>query len=109
MYTRNTLGRIRFKCLEFRNGEVLPGVPCELDLIRLGGKVKKGFFLSLCHYRNENEARCVTPQPLGLLRSITTSRFVRYALIRASLLIKHDISGRLQHLVYRFFGAIKET
>ena len=42
------------------------------------------------------------PQPLGLFRTTTTSRFVRYALTRASLLLKRDISLRLRTLVYGF-------
>jgi len=108
MFTRDTLEKIRFRCLEFRNGQVIWGL-CELDLIRLRSRVKKGFFLRICHYKNANEARCVTPQPLGWLRRVTTSRVVRYALIRASLLTRYHLSGKLQPIVYRFLGAIKET
>jgi hypothetical protein len=107
MLTRHTLEKIRFRCLEFKNGEViLEGCMRELDLIKLGSKAKKGFFISIDHYKSENEAKSVNPQPLGLFRSITTSRFVRYILISTSIILKHDISGRLARLVYSFLPEI---
>ena len=107
MMNRRTVEKIRFRCLEFKNGEViLEGCMRELDLIKLGSKVKKGFFVSINHYKSENEAKSVNPQPLGLLRSITTSRFVRYILISTSIILKHDISGRLSRLVYKFLPEV---
>ena len=107
MLNRRTLEKIRFRCLEFKNGEVIrEGCMRELDLIKLGSKVKRGFFVSINHYKSENEAKGVNPQPLGLFRSITTSRFVRYILISTSIILKHDISGRLSLLVYRFLPEV---
>jgi len=105
MLNRRTLEKISFRCLEFKNGEVI--LLQELDLIKLGSKVKKGFFLCINHYKSKNEAKSVDPQPLGLFRSITTSRFVRYILISASIMLRHDISGRLARLVYRFLPEIR--
>jgi len=108
MLNRRTLEKISFRCLEFKNGEVIrEGCMRELDLIKLGSKVKKGFFLCINHYKSKNEAKSVDPQPLGLFRSITTSRFVRYILISASIMLRHDISGRLARLVYRFLPEIR--
>lgn len=107
MLTRHTLEKIRFRCLEFKNDEVIrEGCMREMDLIRLGSKVKKGFFLSVSHYKSKNEAKSVDPQPLGLFRSITTSRFVRYTLISASIMLRRDISGKLARLVYRLLPEV---
>lgn len=102
MLTRGTLERVKFRCREFKNGKMIgEGEMLEMDLIGLGSRVKKGFFLSVCHYYNENEARCVTPQPLGLFRRIANSSFVRYGLIRASLVARRDIALKLQFSLYR--------
>ena len=107
MLNRHTLEKIRFRCLEFKNSEVIhEGCMRELDLIKLGSEVKKGFFVFINHYKSENEAKSVNPQPLGLFRSITTSRFVRYILISTSIILKHDISGRLSRLVYKFLPEV---
>ncbi len=107
MLNRYTVEKIRFRCLEFKNGEVIrEGCMRELDLIKLGSKVKRGFFVSINHYKNKNEAKGVSPQSLGLFRNITASRFVRYILISASIVLKHDISGKLARLVYRFLPEI---
>ena len=107
LLTRGTLEKIKLRCYEFKNGEVLDdGHALEMDLARLRLKIKRGYFLSICHYKNESEAVCIDPQPLGFQR-ITSSSFARYALIKASIMVRHDISYRLQVLLYRFLGAIK--
>ena len=109
MLTRGTLEKIKIRCYEFRNGEALDdGLALEMDLIRLRSKIKRGYFLSICHYINESEAVCIDPHPLGL-RRITNSSLVRYTLTRASIMVKHDISIRLQVLIYRFLGIMKRT
>ncbi|MBA7625851.1 hypothetical protein ES703_33285 [subsurface metagenome] len=103
MLHRSTLEKLKFRCYEFKNGDVIDeGVTLEMDLTKLGQRVRKGFFLSICHYTNECEARCIDPQPMGLFRKITNSSLFRYVLIRASIVTRHDISGRLQFLVYNF-------
>jgi len=108
MFTRGVLEKLRFRCLEFKNGELIgEGHMCELNLIELGSRTKKGFFLSIVHYKSEKEAASVTPRPLGLLRTITNSSAVRYPLIKASIIVRHDITMRLQYLVYGFLAAIR--
>lgn len=109
LLTRGTLEKIKLRCYEFKNGEVLDdGHALEMDLARLRLKIKRGYFLSICHYQNESESVCIDPHPLGF-RRITNSSLARYALIRASIMVRHDISYRLQVLLYRFLGAIKRT
>ena len=105
MLTRDVLEKVAFRCIEFRDGDVIDdGCTLELDLIRLGRRIRKGIFLSIAHYMNENEVRHINPQPLGLFRSITTSRFIRCVLLRGSVLLRRDIATRLRLIVYRFIG-----
>jgi len=110
LLARDTLEKIKLRCYEFRNGEVLDdGIALEMDLIRLRSKIKKGFFISNCHYKNESEAVGIDPRPLGLLLRITNSSLVRYGLTRVGIVVRRDISIRLQVLLYRFLGIIKRT
>jgi hypothetical protein len=103
MLTRDTLEKVKFRCLEFNNGEVMSEDNLlEMDLFRLGSRIKKGFFLQISHYRSEKEARHIAPQPVGVLRRITNSSLVRYGLIRASLMVKHNIPWKLKVLFNRF-------
>lgn len=106
MLTRGTLEKLKFRCVEFENGEVIfEDNLLEMDLFRLGSRVKKGFFLSISHYKTENEARHIDPQPVGVLRRITNSAFIRYALIRASLIVHYNIPWKLKVSLNRFVGA----
>ena len=101
MITRDTLEKIRFRCLEFKNGQFIDeGNLFEMDLFSLGKKVKRGFFLRITHYETENKARSVAQQPLGLVRKMTNLLFVRYILTKASIMIHYDIPGKLQALIY---------
>lgn len=101
MFTKEALERIKFRCYEFKNGDVLDeGVTLEMDLIRLRQRFKRGFFLSIAHYENETEAKCTDPHPLGLFHKITNFPPIRYTLIRASIVVRRDITGRLHRLLY---------
>ena len=103
MLTAALMKGVRFRCLEFKNGVAISeDTLLELDLIRSGKRMKKGFFLAISHYDNEGQAKAIRPRPLGLYRRITQSGLVRYALIRASITSKHNIGDWLRRLIYRF-------
>ena len=107
MLTRNILEKIRFRCYEFKNGEVIfEDNVLEMDLFRLGSRIKKGFFLSINHYRSVTEARYIAPQPVGMLRKVANFAFARYGLIRASIMTRHNIPWKLKILLSKFLGAI---
>lgn len=107
MLSRSILGKVEFRCCEFENGEAMSEDNLlEMDLFRLGSRIKKGFFLSISHYKSENEARHIDPRPVGVLRRIANSPLVRYGLIRASLMVKHNIPWKLKVLLNRFLGAL---
>ena len=110
MLTAAVLKGLRFRCLEFKNGvKILEDAMLELDLIRACKRIKKGFFIAINHYRNLEQAKHISPHPVGLYRRITHSVFVRYILIRASIAFKHNIGDWLNALIYRLLGALREV
>lgn len=109
MLSRGILEKVEFRCCEFKNGEVMSEDNLlEMNLFRLGSRIKKGFFFSTSHYKNENEARHIDPRPVGVLRRIANSPLVRYGLIRASLMVKHNIPWKLKVLLNRFLRAVEK-
>ncbi len=92
MINRATLEKMAFRCVEFENGERMSeDSMVEMDVFRLGRRIKKGFFLNITHYVSEAEAEHVAPQPVGIYRRIATSAPVRYGLIRSSLMTRRNI------------------
>jgi hypothetical protein len=107
MLARSILKKVKFRCYEFKNGEVIfEDNVLEMDLFRLGGRIKKGFFLSINHYISATEARQIAPRPVRILQKITNCAFVRYGLIRASIIIHYNIPWKLKILLSKFPGAV---
>jgi len=103
MLTRSILEKIKLRCYEFKNGEVIfEDNLLEMDLFRSGSRVKKGFFLSIHHYSSATEFRYITPQPVGILRKMANCAFVRYILISTSIIIQHNIPWRLKVFLSKF-------
>ncbi len=105
MFTRSILEKVKFRCYEFKNGELIfEDNLLEMDLFRLGSQIKKGFFLSINHYRSATEVRHVTPQPVGIFRKIANCAFVRYALISVSIMIQLNIPWNLKVFLNKLFN-----
>jgi hypothetical protein len=97
LLTRSILEKINFRCYEFKNGEVIfEDNVLEMDLFRSGSRVRKGFFLAIDHYMSGDETGHITPQPVGILRKIANWAPARYALLKASILIRHNIPWKLK-------------
>ena len=97
MLTRSILKKLRFRCYEFKNGEVIfEDNVLEMDLFRSGGRIKKGFFIPITHYENSTEGKHIEPQRLGLWRKIANNNFIRYMLIRTSILTRYNIPWHLK-------------
>ena len=108
MLTRSVLEKIRFRCYEFKNGEVIfEDNVLEMDLFRLGSRIKKGFFISVKHYTSATEARLIAPQPLGLLRKMANCALARYWLIKMSIMVQHNIPWKLKVLLSRLPTAVE--
>ena len=108
MLTVEVVKEVKFRCLEFKNGFfIYEDSLLELDLMRSGKRIKKGFFLEISHYESEDQARSIGPQQVGLYRRITHSAFVRYVIIRASIMLQHDVGWGLNTFIYRLLGAMR--
>ena len=104
---RRTLERIEFRCVEFKNGDVMfEDNLLELDSFRLRSRIKRGFFLHVSHYKSANEAKNIEPHPVSLYQKITNSVLVRYVLIRASLIARHNIPWRLKVIADKLLGDV---
>ena len=107
MINRSTLEKIRFRCIEFKNGDVMfEDNLLELDSFRLRSRIKRGFFLHVSHYRSANEVRNIEPHRVSLYQTITTSMLVRYLLIRASLIVERNIPWRLKIIADKLRGDV---
>ena len=100
MLTRSILEKLRFRCYEFKNGEVIAeDTVLEMDLFRSGGRINKGFFIPITHYENSTEGKHIEPQRLGRWRKIANNNFIRYMLIRTSIAARYNIPWHLKVLI----------
>ena len=100
MLTRSILEKLRFRCYEFKSGEIIfEDNLLEMDLFRSGGRIKKGFFIHITHYENSTECSHMEPQRLGLWRKITNNNFIRYIFIRASIAARYNIPWHLKVII----------
>jgi hypothetical protein len=92
MLKRNILEKICFRCYEFRNRQVIfEDNLVEMDVFQAGGKIRKGYFVSIDHYVNKDQVKHIDPQKVDMIRRVTSSAFVRYCLIKASVLLHWNI------------------
>ena len=92
---RKAAEKIKFRCLEFKNGQHLTEDNlAELDLYMQRGHIKKGFFVSIDHYASWGEVRRITPRKASLWRRVTNSTVVRYCLLRASIALHYNLAKR---------------
>lgn len=109
MLSRRTLEKLKFRCFEFRNGQVIcADSVLEIDLFRLGSRVKKGFFVCLNHYVDTNVLKQICPQPVGRFRRIANRPIVRYCLIAGSIMLHYNIPLSLKIILYRFFHSAEK-
>ena len=102
MISREILTKIRFRCYEFRNGEVIfEDELFDMDSFRYHAKVSKGIFALAKHYGNRQEFCAIAPHELNWFRKLVNYPVVRYILIRTSIAIRYNIPGRLHALLYR--------
>jgi hypothetical protein len=98
---REVLEKITFRCFEFKNREVIyEDNVLEMDLFSIGARVKKGFFLSLSHYISRTEVKHLDPQKVGVSRKLANTLFIRYCLIRLSIIIHYNIPEKLKRMIY---------
>ena len=102
MLSKEILDRITFRCYEFKNGQVIfEDQILDMDLFRCHARVKKGIFVFIKHYLNDQEYEAIEPRPVGWLRTMTNNLLIRYILIKASLLTRYDVAGKLHRVLYK--------
>ena len=107
MATREVLGAVSFRCLEFKNGFAInEDTIYELDLMRAGKKIRKGFFFRISHFEDKDNSVAIGPRKVGLYRRITHSKFARYLLIRTTIALKYDIGDWMNGIIYRLLRVI---
>jgi hypothetical protein len=108
MLTKAVVKKVKYRCVEFRNAAAISeDTLLELDLLKSGRRVKKGFFISISHYQNQEQARAVRPQSIGIYRRITHLAVMRYIIIEASLILRQDIGWKLNVLIHKILTPLK--
>ena len=97
LLNRKALEKVRFRCFEFKNGDIIPeDTALEMDLFRCGCRIKKGIFVSLDHYIDATEFRHINPTKVGLFKTVFNNALIRYCLIRISIMIHYNIPTHLR-------------
>jgi hypothetical protein len=97
---RDTLEKLRFRCFEFKNGEVIfEDNVLEMDLFTLRSRIVKGFFLEIDHYLNSTEIAHVSPQNVGFVRRMVNNNLLRYCLIKSSISLHYNVPWHLKKLL----------
>jgi hypothetical protein len=103
--TRQILQKIKFRCYEFKNGSAISeDNVLEVDLFRQSARIKKGFFLSIDHFINANEAKHIESQKVSIFSRITNHSMFRYCIVRLGILIHFNLSWRLFLLFNKLSG-----
>jgi hypothetical protein len=77
-----------------------------MDLFRCGCHIKKGIFVSLDHYIDSTESRHINPTKVSLFKTVFNNAFIRYCLIRISMMIHYNIPT---HLRVWLHGGVKNN
>jgi hypothetical protein len=105
LLTREALEKIKFRCYEFSNGQVInEDNVLEMDLFKSGYRIRKGFFLSIDHYISQQEVKPISPQKVGIYRKIMTSSLIRFCLIGISTVIHYNIASKGQRILWYFLS-----
>lgn len=97
MLGKDVLGKVNFRCYEFKNGVVLQeDAVLDIDLFKCHARVKKGIFVSVRHYQDRWSYKAIQPRAVGWFRAIVNSLPVRYILMKTSIWLRYNIPGRLQ-------------
>jgi hypothetical protein len=99
---RKVFTRIRFRCCEFENGEVIfEDNLLEMDLFELRARIRKGVYVATDHFQDAETFKHLEPRRIGKIQALTNCPFIRYALIRSSLALHCNIPWRLKTLLAR--------
>jgi hypothetical protein len=96
LLTQGALRKTKFRCYEFKNHQTLDeGETLEMDSFSKRLRFKKGYFLTIDHYNRDGSFGHIEPHAVSLSRKITNSLFIRYILMKASIVLRYNISSAL--------------
>jgi len=103
LLSRKILKSVNFRCYEFKNRDALcEDEVLEFDLNRKWRKVKRGIFLNIDHYKRSNEALHIRPQPIPFINRLVNQSWIRYILVRLSILFQRNISFRTKKFIHKY-------
>jgi hypothetical protein len=96
-FSRDILTKLTFKVYEFKNGDSITADEIlDYDLFRLGARVTKGYFLDIDHYIDKFNVKSIRPQRVGFAQKLSHNLFIRYCLIRFSLIFHRNLPLRMK-------------
>ena len=109
MLSRRAFEGVNFRCCEFPSGEVIfEDNMLEMDLFRLGARIKKGIYAPTDHYQDARSFQRVEAQPVGKIRTLVNHPFIRYVLIKASVALRYNFPWRLKLFLDRLRRGAKK-
>lgn len=97
MLTRAILQKIKFRCYEFKNGEVIfEDNLIEMDVVQNGGRIKKGVFVATDHYTSADKFVHTAPQKMSSFQKITNHPLLRYLLIKFSIIARFNFTWHIK-------------
>ena len=97
LVSRRVLEAVPFRCMEWRNGHVLDeGDLFELDCMRQGFKINRGYFVGLRHYSDADHYREVLPHKMPLIKKLLNCDTVRRVVLELSLLFRCNLPAYIQ-------------
>lgn len=100
IFSRGVLEKLKFRCVEFKNGDVLSEDELlEFDLNRMGSRVNKGIYLSIYHFKNAIESNHLEPRPVPVFNRAVNNKYIRYLLVRISQVLHCNVSYRSKQVL----------
>ncbi len=111
MLKREALEKIRFRCYEFKNGQIIcEDSLAEMDLFLKGCRIRKGIFLEIDHYASATEVFHLGPQKLSGYLHFSSNALFRFCLIRTGVAVHYDIAAKGQSallFLQRFYRKLR--
>jgi len=102
MISRIILGKIIFRCYEFKNGQIIDeSETLDCGLFKCRAKVNKGIFVSIKHYINRDKYYTIEPRPVGWFQMMVNNMLIRFMITQVAILIKYNIARKLKRRLYR--------
>jgi len=104
LITSDALKKMTYRCYEFKNHKVLDeGEVVGMDSFEKRLKFKNGYFLTVDHYDRDGSFGHIEPHSMSLLKKVANCLFVRYMLMKTSIIVKYNIPTSLKSYYLGFF------